>query len=77
MAEVRKIAYEPETGLMDLEELKEQLAKKMLRLYFLKIQLILVTLRQEEKKLQNWHMMQELIVLYRQRWQRLELWRAR
>lgn len=62
---------------MDLEELKEQLAKKMLRLYFLKIQLILVTLRQEEKKLQNWHMMQELIVLYRQRWQRLELWRAR
>lgn len=28
VAEVRKIAYEPETGLMDLEELKEQLAKK-------------------------------------------------
>ena len=77
VAEVRKIAYEPETGLMDLEELKEQLAKKNVAAVFLKIQLILVTLRQEEKKLQNWHMMQELIVLYRQRWQRLELWRAR
>ena len=28
VAEVRKIAYEPETGLIDLEELKKQLAKK-------------------------------------------------
>ena len=78
VAEVRKIAYEPETGLTDLEELKEQLAKKNVAAVFFENPTYLGNFETRgEEIVKLAHDAGAYCVVQTEVWQRLELWRAR